>query len=135
MPADNQTPSSSTDNFNAIFNTASNEYQKVTGKRLDTHPFSAPLDTCHTPEDILKLFQAQAEAFSESRLGDEKLMKWLDPTVHILFTLSATLGEGVGLVSLSFILFDRSPTLGFSHSLPRRRSLRVLAYFSGYVIR
>ncbi|KAH9955006.1 hypothetical protein BC827DRAFT_1239361 [Russula dissimulans] len=24
-------------------------------------------------------------------------MAWLDPTVHILFTFSATLGEGIGL--------------------------------------
>lgn len=26
-------------------------------------------------------------------------MAWLDPTVRILFTFSATLGEGIGLVS------------------------------------
>jgi hypothetical protein len=28
------------------------------------------------------------------------LTKWLNPTVNVLFTLSASLGEGVGLVSL-----------------------------------
>ena len=26
-------------------------------------------------------------------------MAWLDPTIHILFTFSDTLGEGIGLVS------------------------------------
>src|SRR5712671_1186619 len=135
MSPDHQTSGPSTDNFTQIINAALNEYQTVTGKRLDTHPFATQLNTCHTPEAVLTLFQTQAEAFRKSRQGDEKLMKWLDPTVHILFTLSATLGEGVGLVSLSFILFDRSLTLGFSHSLLRRRSLQVLAYFSGYVIR
>jgi len=105
MSADNQTPSSSTDNFTQIINAALNEYHKVTGKRLDTHPFATQLNTCHTPEAVLTVFQTQAEAFRKSRQGDEKLMRWLDPTVHILFTFSATLGEGIGLVSLSFSAF------------------------------
>ena len=92
-------PSTSTDNFTAIFNAASIEYQTVTGNRLDTHPFAAQLDTCDSPNAISDLLRAQAQAFSKFRKSDEKLMAWLDPTVHILFTFSATLGEGIGLVS------------------------------------
>ena len=42
----------STDNFTAIFNAALNEYEKLTGKRLDTHPFAAQLESCQTPEAI-----------------------------------------------------------------------------------
>ena len=92
-------PSTSTDNFTAIFNAATIEYQTVTGNRLDTHPFAAQLDTCDGPKAVSDLLRGQAQAFSKFRKSDEKLMAWLDPIVHILFTFSATLGEGIGLVS------------------------------------
>jgi len=92
-------PSTSTDNFTAIFNAASTEYARLTGRRLDTHPFAAQLDACDSPKAVSDLLRAQAQAFSKFRKGDEKLMAVLDPTVHILFTFSATLGEGIGLVS------------------------------------
>jgi hypothetical protein len=103
MSTSNQTAdsstSTSTSNFIAIFNAASTEYERVIGKRLDTHPFAAQLDACHNPKAILDLFRTQAQVFGKFSKGDEKLMAWLDPTVHILFTFSATLGEGIGLVS------------------------------------
>jgi hypothetical protein len=99
MSATDQIAGSSADTFTAIFNAASIEYETVTGKRLDTHPFAAQLDTCHTPEAISNVFRAQAHAFTKFRKGDEKLMAWLDPIVHILCAFSATLGEGIGLVS------------------------------------
>jgi hypothetical protein len=101
MSTSGQIASSSTNNFTAILNAASTEYHRVTRKRLDTHPFAALLDTCDTPETILNVFRTQAQAFSKFRKGDEKLMAWLDPIVHILFVFSGTLGEGIGLVSPS----------------------------------
>jgi hypothetical protein len=100
MSSNNQIPGSSTSsNFTAIFEAATIEYQTITRKRLDTHPFAAQLDTCHSPDAVSNIFRIQAQAFRKFRERDEKLMAWLDPTVHILFTLSATLGEGIGLVS------------------------------------
>ena len=101
MSATNQAPgpSRSTDNFTAIFQAASSEYERVTGNPLDTHPFSTQFDSCDSPEAVLNAFQTQAQAFDKFCKGDEKLMTWLDPMVHILFTFSATLGEGIGLVS------------------------------------
>jgi hypothetical protein len=111
MSASNQTADPSTNNFTAIFNAASIEYQTLTGKRLDTHPFAAQLDTCQNPEAISNVLRTQARAFSKFRKGDERLMAWLDPTIHILFTFSATLGEGIGLVSnLVHFHNDCSPT-------------------------
>jgi hypothetical protein len=99
----NQTPgppaSTPTSNFTAIFNASSIEYQKVTGQRLDTHPFSTQLGTCDSAKDVSELLRTQAQAFDSFRKGDERLMACLDPIVHILFTFSATLGEGIGLVS------------------------------------
>jgi len=91
--------STSTNNFTAIFNAASAEYQRVTGKHLVTHPFATQLDACDRPKAVSDLLRVQAQALNNFRKGDEKLMAWLDPIVHILFTFSATLGEGIGLVS------------------------------------
>jgi len=101
MSAANQAagPSRSTDNFTAIFQTASSEYERVTGKPLDTHPFSTQLDGCDSPEAVLNVFRTQAQAFDKFCRGDEKLMTWLDPIVHILFTFSATEGTAAVLVS------------------------------------
>ena len=110
MSATNQTAGISTDSFTAIFNIASTEYQTLTGNRLDTHPLATQLETCHNPEAISNVLRTQAQAFNRFHKGDEKVMTWLDPIVHILFTFSATLGEGIGLVSpiiySAFLLSD-----------------------------
>jgi hypothetical protein len=97
----NQGCDTSTSNFISIFQTAHEEYKKLTGQDLDAHPFAAELDQCNSPEAISNLLQKQAQAFIQAHKGNEKLLAWLDPTVHVLFTFSATLGEGVGLVSVS----------------------------------
>ena len=89
----------STSNFISIFEAASREYKKLTKEDLNTHPFFVEFDSCDSPDAVLSIFKRQAEVFDEIRGGDEKLMKWLDPMVHILFTFSGALGEGVGLVS------------------------------------
>ncbi|KAI0291193.1 hypothetical protein B0F90DRAFT_1778802 [Multifurca ochricompacta] len=99
------TPPSSTSNFISIFDAASKEYKKLTRQDLETHPFSAVLDNCESPDAVLAIFKKQANAFDEFRNGDDRITKWLNPIVHILFTFSATLGEGIGLVSLEQCLF------------------------------
>ncbi|KAH9985854.1 hypothetical protein BJV77DRAFT_93040 [Russula vinacea] len=97
MSTNNPIAGPSTDNFTAIFNAAENEYQTITGKSLKTHPFATQLETCQNPDAVLNLLQTQAQAFSKFRKGDEKLMAWLNPTIHILSTFSDTLGEGISL--------------------------------------
>lgn len=89
----------SIDNFTSVFNAASIEFQRVTGKRLDTHPFAAQLDICDGPRAVSDLLRTQVQAFSKFCEGNEKLNSLLDPTVHILFTFLGTLGEVSGLVS------------------------------------
>jgi hypothetical protein len=42
----------------------------------------------------------QLQQFHQSRGADERLTKWVDPTVKVLYSLSETLGEGVSLVCL-----------------------------------
>jgi len=120
-------PSRSTDNFTAIFQAALHEYQTVTGKSLDTHPFATQLDDCDSPEAFSNVLRTQAQALSKFRKGDEKLMAWLDPTINILYTFSGTLGEGIGLVShliclvLSFSNIWPSGILTCENDLHRHR--------------
>ena len=134
MSASNQTAGPSTDNFTAIFNAASVEYQTLTGKSLDTHPFAAQLDDCLTPEVVSNVLRTQGQAFSKFREGDERLMAWLDPTIHILFTFSDTLGEGIGLVSdlvhLNIIVVGHPVLRRFR---PLKQSLLELVFFLEYV--
>jgi hypothetical protein len=120
----------SSDNFTAIFNAASSEYQGVTGKRLDTHPFAARLGTCDSPEYVLEILQIQAQAPRNFRKHEEQLIKLLDPTVNILHIFSSTLVEGLELVSRliqSVWLFFYTC---FTVILPRENSLYWNRYSS-----
>jgi hypothetical protein len=100
MSTRNQTADSSTSNFTAIFDAASQEYKTLTKQNLANHPFAAALQGYNSPDSILGVFRDQAQAFDKFRQSDDKLMASLAPIVNILFTFSETLGEGVGLVSL-----------------------------------
>jgi hypothetical protein len=84
-------------NFQLIINNALDEYKKRTKKDLRAHPLVAELQSCNIPSAILSVFQQQVQ-LDELRRSDDRWTRWLDPTVNVLFTLSATLGEGVGLV-------------------------------------
>jgi hypothetical protein len=101
MSTRDQTPNASTSNFTPIFQTACDEYKRLTGHDLATHPFATELDHCNSPDGILDVLGKQSQAFATSRKRNEKLLAWLSPIVHVLFTFFATLGEGIGLVSIS----------------------------------
>ncbi|KAH9053695.1 hypothetical protein EDB87DRAFT_202491 [Lactarius vividus] len=91
-------PTTSSSNFDSIFKTAFKAYKKQTGQDITSHPLAAQLKTCDSPDAILAVLKAQAEEFEQSRRDDERLTKWLNPTVNVLYAFSATLGEGIGLV-------------------------------------
>jgi hypothetical protein len=134
MSATNQIAGPSTNNFTAIYNAALNEYQTLTGKSLQTHPFATQLNTCQNPDAISNLLRTQAQAFSKFRKGDEKLMAWLDPTIHILSTFSDTLGEGISLVSnLVHLHMSGLGCPVLSHSHLQKRSLLESVFSSAYV--
>ncbi|KAH9055799.1 hypothetical protein EDB83DRAFT_1087565 [Lactarius deliciosus] len=88
----------SSSNFDSIFRSAIKAYKKRTGHDITSHPLAAQLKTCDSPGAILAVLRAQVEEFDHSRRDDERLTKWLNPTVNVLYAFSATLGEGVGLV-------------------------------------
>ena len=99
VPSAAAAASASTSNFQSIFNAALKAYEKKTKKDLLAHPLAAQLQACNTPGDILAILQDKVNEFDQSRSADEKLLRWLNPTINVLYAFSETLGGGVGLVS------------------------------------
>ena len=99
------------------------EYQKKTGDDLLAHWLANELRPCESVDAVLDILRDQAKAFERS--DDQKLMKWIDPLVHVLYTFSGALGDGVGVVC-STNLFHVQWILTFTferRSLPRKSSL------------
>jgi hypothetical protein len=94
-----QASSSSTPNFQPILDKALEEYKKKTDDDLTTHPLAAEINGCKSPDAILTVLQGKSNELDHSRKGDERLTKWLTPTVNVLNVLSLTLGPGLGSVS------------------------------------
>jgi hypothetical protein len=94
MSQANATPSSSPD-FQLIFNNALDAYKKRTKNDLLAHPLVGQLQNCTSSSDVLALIHQQVQGFQRD---DDRLTKWLDPTVRVLYAFSETLGEGVSLV-------------------------------------
>ena len=95
-------PSTSTShsNFVSIFNTALESYKRKTKKDLAEHPLLPSLQSCDSPEAVLTVLRDQIPAFNQSQNQDDGLTKWVIPTVNVLYTFSATVGQGVGLVNI-----------------------------------
>ena len=95
------TVASSSDRFQAIFQAALKSYQKQTKKDLLTHPLVSQLQSCESTSAILAILQGQVREFEKKSDGDERLMKWLGPTVNVLNAFSAAVSGGVSLVRLN----------------------------------
>ena len=87
-------------NFQAIFNAAVESYKKKTKEDIASHPLADELKPCKSPKDILAVLQKRVLEFDKSRSVDQRLT-WLTPTINVLYAFSATLGGGVGLVSIN----------------------------------
>jgi hypothetical protein len=85
-------------NFQAVFNNALKTYEKQTKKDLLSHPLAAQLQACNSPSAILDLLHQQVQDLNQSRNTHQRLTKWLDPTVNVLYAFSEKLGEGISLV-------------------------------------
>ena len=94
------TASSSSSRFQDIFEAALKSYQKQTKKDLLTHPLAPQLQDCDSTAAIIVILQDQVREFDKSHSGDERLTKWLGPTVNVLNAFSATISGGVSLVRL-----------------------------------
>ena len=93
------TPSGSSSNIEAIFEAALKSYKLKTKKDLKKHDLFKQLESCDSPAAILAVFQAAH--FDQSRIArDDRLKKWLVPTINVLYVFSETLGEGISLVNI-----------------------------------
>ena len=100
-------------NFQLILINALDVYKKRTKKDLLAHPLVIELQSCNSPSAILVVLRRQLQGLDQSRRTDERWTRWLDPTVNVLYSLSGTLGEGVGLVRFRSCTCPRSCTLIF----------------------
>jgi hypothetical protein len=88
---------SSSPNFQLIFNNALETYKKRTKNDLLAHPLAVQLQTCTSSSAVLALIHQQVQGLQRD---DDRLTRWVDPTVRVLYAFSKTLGEGVSLVCL-----------------------------------
>ena len=94
------TAASSSSHFQTIFQAALKSYQKQTKKDILAHPLASQLQDCNSTASVLTILQDQVRQFDNSHSGDERLTKWLGPTVNVLNAFSATISVGVSLVRL-----------------------------------
>ncbi|KAH9007447.1 hypothetical protein EDB84DRAFT_219794 [Lactarius hengduanensis] len=97
MSLSSRTPASSSQ-FKLILDAALGEFEQKTGKDLLDDWLAKELHSCDSVEAVLDIIQVQAEEFDKFKNGSSKLMKWIGSSVHVLFTISAALGDGVGVV-------------------------------------
>ena len=104
-------PSTSTSqsNFASIFNAALKSYERQTKKDLASHPLLSSLQSCDSPEAVLTVLRDQTPTFNQSQNGDDRLTKWVAPTVNVLYAFSATVGQGVGQVCIGIVCHGELP--------------------------
>ena len=93
-------PPTSNSNFASIFDAALKSYKRKTKKDLTSHPLLHSLQSCNSPEAILIVLREQIPAFNQPQSSDDRLTKWVFPTVNVLYAFSAVVGQGVGLVCI-----------------------------------
>jgi hypothetical protein len=86
--------------FQALFESALQDYQSQTGTTLADHPLAQQLQNCDSADSVTAVLQEKARALSEFRGDDGKTMKSLNRVVSVLYPLSASsaLGDAIGLV-------------------------------------
>ncbi|KAH9047076.1 hypothetical protein EDB84DRAFT_1673799, partial [Lactarius hengduanensis] len=81
-----------------ILDAALADYTNQVDIDLATYPLADTLQSCASPDDVLKLLEDSANKFKDFREGNRKLLNWISPVVHIVHTLSAVLGASIALV-------------------------------------
>lgn len=81
-----------------LFNAALDEFIKQTSIDLAKYPFSAQLENCKSCGDFLVVLEELAKTSRKFRYCNKKLAKVLEPTVHVVCSLSGAFGNSSGLV-------------------------------------
>jgi hypothetical protein len=121
-------PSTSTTHsrFASIFDAALESYRRKTKKDLASHPLLPSLQSCDSPQAILTVLREQIPASDLFQNHDDGLTKWVAPTVNVLHSFSETIGQGVGLVNISY-----SVTKNFSSNIYFQTFAPATVIFTG----
>jgi hypothetical protein len=87
-------------NYQAIFDSALEDYKKNTGEDLKTNRLLYCFETCDSPDAFLTILRAQKLDLGQFQSSGDKLLTWLNPTIRVLNAFSVAIGGSVGLVSL-----------------------------------
>jgi hypothetical protein len=99
-----QTTSSA--NYQAIFDNALEAYKKKTGNDLASDPLLRRLESCNSPDTVLDVLREQIPGFDQS---GSRLTTWVQPTINVLYNFSSTIGGAVSLVSIVRSSFEITP--------------------------
>ena len=91
--------------LHATFEASLKKYEKKTKKSLLTHPLMVQLQDCNSPANILVVLRSQVAQSEQTTSVDEKLIKWLDPIVNVLYAASPVISACIGLVNLIQVIF------------------------------
>jgi len=102
---------SSSPNYQAIFDNALEAYKKKTGKDLISDPLLRRLESSDSSDAVLDVLREQIPGFDQS---GSRLTTWVKPTINVLYTFSSTICGAVSLVSIvGVIIQDRAITSPF----------------------
>ena len=100
MSFDSSSETLQSSHFKSILDAALSEYKSKTGNDLTNNSISKELQACESADAVLDVIQREAKTFDKFKDGDKGLMKWISPSVDVLYTIPATLGQGVGMVRI-----------------------------------
>jgi hypothetical protein len=85
--------------YQATFDAALQEYEKITGITLVKHPIAEKLHNCHSVEPTILLIQDQARELGDFP-GSNRIMESIKNSVLVLSMLAATpaLGDAIDIV-------------------------------------
>jgi hypothetical protein len=99
MSSSSQIAGTSSSNLDLMLFAALVEYKKNIGQDLQAHWLAAEIKTCSYVDGVLDIVRGHAIAFERSE--DQKLMKYIDLLVHVLYTFSDALCDDVSMVLIT----------------------------------
>jgi hypothetical protein len=102
--------------FQSSFSDALRVYKKRIKIDLLLHPLAVRLQPCDSPHAVISVLREQARAI------DQSLTNLLHPTVNVIYALSSSLQEGVGLVNICACSFGTCPAPSVFRYYPQRKS-------------
>jgi hypothetical protein len=101
----NMADHSQSSRFRGLFEHALQDYENQTGTKLAGHTLAEQLQSCNSVDSVLAILQQQAQAFTEFRGSNGRIMKSLKSAVSAIHALSSStiLSEVISMVRCRMI--------------------------------